>query len=611
MRKRKKETKPSPKTPLKTTPATFWQQHKFALLALAAILLLTTFLYLPSLQNGFTNWDDSVYVTQNVMITQLSGDHLWQMLTQPVAGNYHPLTMLSLALDYQLGGLNATVFHRTNMLLHLLNTLLVFVFVYLLTKRKWLVAGLTALWFGIHPMHVESVAWVAERKDVLYSCFFLTGLVAYLQFLKTEKWAWLGGTFVLFLLSLLAKPAAVVFPVVLLLIDYFWDRPFSKKILVNKIPFFLLSLLFGWLTLQAQVDFMAVKTLKNFDIIDKFLFACHNLGSYIFKMLAPVHLSTFYPFPDAAKSLPLLFKIAPLFVIALGALLWWSLKKTKIVAFGLLFYGVTIALVLQFLIVGEALIADRYTYLPYIGLFFIISCGIANFFKKMEGNAFLKYALLALVGIYTIWWGFLASERIKIWKNDVTIWTDVIEKYPSVPISYNNRGLYFYQNQEFKKAMDDYNNAIQYDPNYLEAYINRGILYRKTSKNGKALADFNQALQLKPNEVRARNNRGNVYFSMGEYDKAITDYTKTLAIKADHYTAYGNRGAVYLQIGNYAEALSDFNKTLRLNPNQGTVYRNRAILYKNQGENAKALQDALRAQQLGARIEPSFLNSLK
>jgi len=218
-----------------------------------AILLVTYISFYPSIKNSFTNWDDPGYVTENPKITHLKSDGIEHFFSFSdfTVGNYHPLTMLSLALDYNSAKLSPARYHKVNVLFHLLNTFLVFLFIYRLSGKKIIVATIVAILFGIHPMHVESVSWVAGRKDVLFTFFFVAGLITYLRYLNKNKQKILFYffTFILALLSLLCKPAAVTFPLVILLIDFYYKRKFDIKCLLEKIPFFIVSIIFGIISL--------------------------------------------------------------------------------------------------------------------------------------------------------------------------------------------------------------------------------------------------------------------------------------------------------------------------------------------------------------------------
>ena len=235
-------------------------------LALIGILLITFIVYLPSLGNDFTNWDDDAYVTENPLVAR---PHVVDVLMTPLGGNYHPLTVLSLALNYRISGYQPASYHWLNLLLHLANTGLVFAFVWMLSRRRFWTATATSLFFGIHPMHVESVAWIAERKDVLYTLFYLLGLIAYLRYLERRRWAWFAVCLAAFVLSLASKPAAVVFPLTLLALDYFFRRTDRIRLVLEKLPFLALSIAVGWLTLKAQQAIGAVALVGTWSLFEK------------------------------------------------------------------------------------------------------------------------------------------------------------------------------------------------------------------------------------------------------------------------------------------------------------------------------------------------------
>jgi hypothetical protein len=218
-----------------------------------------------------------------------------KIISEPVSGNFHPLTMLSLAVDYWISKGNPKWFHFVNVLIHLFNLILVFIFIYKLSGNKKWIACITALLFAIHPLHVESVAWISERKDLLYSAFFLGGLLIYLNYLNKKSLITLGSVFLLFVFSLLSKPAAVIFPVVLLVIDYFNERLDQKQTYIEKIPFFILSVLFGLITIKIQKEFEATGML-SFSLFQRFLFANYGIMMYLVKTIFPIRLCAFYPF---------------------------------------------------------------------------------------------------------------------------------------------------------------------------------------------------------------------------------------------------------------------------------------------------------------------------
>lgn len=626
-----------------------WSDRR-TLLMVCGILLLTFLIYIPTFNNSFTNWDDDVYVTSNELIQSLSGENISKIFSTStfVGGNYHPLTVLSLAINYQMTGLDISSYHVTNILLHLLNTFLVFMLIYRLTKNNLNIAAITALIFGIHPMHVESVSWIAERKDVLYTFFFLGASLVYLDYLKNRKKSLYLVAILLFLLSLLSKPAAVVLPMILLLLDYFSGRKIQIKILVDKIPFFVLAAIFSYLTLKAQSQASALGDFQFFTPIQKFVFASYGFVMYIIKFIIPTKLSAFYPYPKGSlslASLPVVFKMAPFIALAIAGIVYYSMRKTKVIVFGMLFYLISIVLVLQFISVGSAIMADRYTYVPFIGLAFIVAYGFDKVWQAKSGRmASLKPAVLAVLVIFIGVFSYATFQRTKVWNNNIDLWTNCLENYPRSVIAYNNRGHHYRQNNMLQEAMADYTSAIELDKKYWLAYSNRGKVHFELNDDESALADYNKALELNPDHVQTLSNRGAVnarmknyelgladlnksleldpnyseamynlaaiYFELGRHQEAIHELDRFLALKPRHAMAYNTRAVGYQYLGNNDIAVQDFSKAIQFDATNGLFYINRSYAWYALGDISKALQDATQAQKLGVPVDPSYLSRL-
>jgi len=373
--------RPAPEAPL---PA-WW--HALAL----AFLLLATFLaFRPGLEGELTNWDDNRYVVDrdidnnysptNPFLTSLEGGNIKAMFFNDnkehlyYMGNYHPLTMLSLSIDYARGGYEARAYKQTNLLLHLLSSLLAYALVWFffegkpLKLRFWM-ASVSALVFGLLAIHVESVTWVSERKDVLYTFFFFASLLAYLLFLRSGRlWAY-AASLALFVLSLFSKGQAVSLSVTLVAIDLLRGRDWrSARLWVEKAPFFALSLLFGVLAFKAQSFGEAVRDVGEFSYFYQILFAFYGYTMYFVKMLVPNDLAAMYPYPIFVGGSPPAWYFSFLFpVLLLIGLFFWSLRRHPALAFGLAFFTINVFLVLQFVGVGSAIMADRYAYVPSLG----------------------------------------------------------------------------------------------------------------------------------------------------------------------------------------------------------------------------------------------------
>jgi len=274
---KKKKFKPVKTGPVQSKPASkpvkTKGKSKILLLWLLPILVFTGICFFPMLKNQLTNWDDEFYVVQNAL---LRGPDWTGIFSKPIVSNYHPITIATLAANYSMTGLDASSYLITNLLLHLINTGLVFYFIWLISGKKLWVAAFTAIVFGIHPMHVESVAWVSERKDVLYTLFFLISLIQYWRFLTTSKSKYLIYCFLFFALSLLSKPAAIILPFVIVLLDYWYGRPIGKRSIFEKIPFLFLALVFAVITVKLQSK-TAIAGLNFYPLWSRFFFASTNM----------------------------------------------------------------------------------------------------------------------------------------------------------------------------------------------------------------------------------------------------------------------------------------------------------------------------------------------
>ena len=547
----------------------------------------------PMLQNSFTNWDDEVYVLNNML---LRGPDWKGIFTQPVSSNYHPLTILSLAFNYGISGLTPFSYFFVNILLHLMNTALVFYFIRAISGKKLWVASLSALLFGIHPMHVESVAWISERKDVLYAFFFLWSLIQYWKFITTEKKIHYWASFFLFVLSLLSKPAAIILPLVLLLIDYYKGRPLNRKVIFEKIPYFILSVALALITLSMQAN-LGLASFEIFPFWMRIFFACYGVMMYFIRFIFPHPLSTFHPYPSP-DDLGLAVYISPVFIIGLCVLLWYA-RKNKILVFGILFFIINLLLVLQVIAIGSTIVSERYTYVPYIGLAFVFAMWIDKLTDRYGDR--LKWVVLISV---TFVFGIISFERTKVWKDSGALWTDVINQYPVAPSPRSNRAHYL-----FKKAMAT-PNASEKNKMYLQiiedcnaalATANTIILTQEQEKSAGGNAAMKFALY---------SLRGATFESLGQPDKAKEDYSKCISLFPDQEFAYVNRGAILFEENHFKEALDDFNKAISINP-EGHYYLNRSYCQYNLGNREKAKADMQEALKRGESVPIDYQDELK
>jgi tetratricopeptide (TPR) repeat protein len=626
------------------------------------ILIITFIIYIPALSAGFVNWDDPDYVGGNsFLIRDLS--RLPELLITPVQGNHHPLTMFSLALNFAISQENGWSYHLFNLIFHLVNCFLVYRLAFLLSKSNPLIALVTSLLFAIHPLHVESVAWISERKDVLYALFFIAGHITYTKYIdeSSKKQYWLTLLFVI--LSLMSKPAAVIFPISLFCIDILRRRQFSFKLIVEKIPFFIPAIILGLLTVYEQKTVGATGE-EYFGLAKNILFGFYGILMYFVKMIIPYKLSAFYPFPPLNEKLSVVYYIAPLFAVLLAAVTYFTWKKYRFVAFGICFYIANLLLVLQIFSVGSAVIAERYTYVPYIGLFFIAGCLLDRFAK---GNLMKAYAVLAPV---TIIFSVLSFLQVQTWKSGETLWDNVIKNQPCSR-AYSARATLFRRdanklkaeadqaknakreqeatlkyaeaNKNYQQAINYYTEAVKINAIDHESYNNRANIYMDQNNFNAAIVDYKQALVIKSDYYVALDNMGALYARRGMFDSALYYFTKVLEQKPDYKPTYSNRAITFMSLKRYEEAIKDWQRFLSYQPNDpdvtntiGECYRilgknqealgfintaiqlyprpeyflNRAYTYKNLNNIENARNDALTAKKAGIQLEATFAASL-
>lgn len=658
----------TPHRPSGKSNSSTWLNDSQRKLALAILCVATFIAFYPSLQCEFTNWDDGTYVTQNHTIWKLDGESIKKIFTEPVSLNYHPLTMLSLAFDYSLGGLDPYYYHLNNVFFHIINVLLVFFFVreLFLGLQKNIrvdadvIALFTASLFAIHPMRVESVTWVAERKDVLYVMFFFLSCIAYLRYLKKQEIKFMIYAFLFFALSCLSKGMGVVLPVVLMLIDWLYGKAATPKEIwksaLNKSVFFVGALFFGVLAFKIQSQ-GAIAAMETFSLFQRFTFAGYGFVMYLFKMIWPVDLSAFYPYPftDAQGNIPMIYYASPFIALALGAAAFWfywrDKENNRVLLFGLAFYFVTVALVLQFISVGSVIMAERYTYLSYTGIFMVGGFYFDRIRATLSANAFRSAQGAWIVACVVLAW--LTFDRTKVWTNAGTLWTDAMKQFPFIEIAYENRGVYYkdlYEKtgkmeyldhmladyefvteklhsknekiwsnlgnlyglrKEFGKSLHAYSMAIEYNPGNASTYLNRAITYSMMGRLDSALIDFDNSIKMNSEEALAFKNRAYARMQVGRFDESVQDYNRALELFPYDTLSFLNRGIAYFNAKKFNEAIDDFNKYLGMVPNHAQTCFNISLSYKNLGRNQEALQFALRAQQLGHQVTPDYLNSLQ
>ncbi len=592
------------------------------------IIFVTIIVYYNSINNDFLNWDDDRYVTGNQYLA-LTWENIKYFFSNFYFVMYIPLTMLSYMLDYQIAGLELPwVYHLHNLILHLATTVLIYFFIKKLfdeNNRKYTIAFLTALLFGIHPLHVESVSWIAERKDVLYAMYFMASLFTYLFYVKTNKLKFLALTFILFLFSLLAKTQAVVLPFALILIDYlkrnFIDNKDNLlnfiilkdkrqiKIFIEKLPFFLLSATFAYIAIRASGTSepfaenittdtkIAVET--GYGLIESLALVSYSLFLYVAELLVPFKQSAIHPYPFDAGQMPGYFYIFIIFPLAYFATMLWAwIKNKKVIFFSLTFFLANIFIVLR---IKNFIISEHYEYIPSIGLFLLFAFILNDFILKHRN---LEKIIYSITFIYILLLSVQTIRRNFVFKDSLSFWNDVTSKHSNVIVGYYNRGNYLQklgdeiaENDKtkaiefFNQAIADYDKTIELNPTNVGAYSNRGITKAKLGKYYEAIADFNKVVEIDSTYGNVYSNRGNAFALTGQWQKALNDYNKAIELKPNFADALFNRGMAFANLNRNKEAINDFTKVLELSPDRNDIYKQRGMSYYFDNKFTEAIQD--------------------
>ncbi len=549
----------------------------------------------------FIYYDDPFYVTENHQVQNgitLEGIQ-WAFTTGHVA-NWHPLTWISHMLDVQLFGLQPRWHHLTNLLFHLANTLLLFYVLHRMTKARWESAFVAAL-FALHPLHVESVAWVAERKDVLSTFFWMLTMGAYCTYVEHQRLQKYLLVVLFFALGLMAKPMLVTLPFVLLLLDYwplqrFRRIPSDQKIrnksgdkqkgksrkrhttgeevkaetpadslyqwalirplLREKIPLFALTVLSSIVTYLVQQKGGAV---QSYPMSIRISNAFVSYITYIGKTIWPSDLAVLYPYPQSLPTWQVFGSAFLLIAVTITVIV--KARRMPYLAMGWLWFAGTLVPVIGIVQVGLQARADRYTYVSLIGLFIMAAWGIPELLKNRR---YRKEALVASSTAVLLCLSVVTWTQLQYWQNSFTLFDHTLSVTDNNYAAYYNRGAAYSHLGNYRQALGDYDRAIDINPKYADAYYNRGTAYLNLGNNRQAIGDFDKAIETNPIYAKAYHNRGIANSNLGNYQQAIGDYDKTIEINPTYAEPYNNRGYAYWRLGNTGKALEDLKTAARL-----------------------------------------------
>ena len=569
--------------------------------------------FLPAIQNDFIGFDDPLYVTSNRYVQNgFTGHTLAWAFSTGQGGNWNPVTWLSHLLDVELFGLQAWGHHLTNVLLHGVNTALLFAILRKITNARWRSLAVAAL-FGLHPLRVESVAWVAERKDVLSGMFWMLTLWAYSSYAvckqsgedstsvkRTKRYYFL--TVLFFALGLMSKPMVVTLPLVLLLLDFWplqrWTAGRLKPLVLEKLPLLLLTLVASIITLLVQSRAGAI--VSETSLLTRIANAPVSYCRYLGKLIWPSELAAFYPPVNWHFGVAL---IAALFLFAISLVAFVQRASRPWLLAGWCWFLITLLPVIGIIQAGEQSIADRYTYLPSIGIGLITIWAGFEFFHgwSVKQPAFVRlgqaaFVLLLMLSVV------ITRAQIGYWKDTKTLFKHAAQVTRNNYLAHNNIGVALEKEGAFQEAIGQFQKSLRAKPNYAEAHNNLGVVLGKLGDFNSAISQLKTALRFKPNYAEPHKNLGTILGQLGRNAEAIQEYQIALHIQPDDADAHNNLGAAYGRLGHTTDAILEFQKVLQLQPGSADAHNNLGVALDGQGK----LDEAIQHFQLAVKLNPEY-----
>lgn len=595
------------------------------LLICLMLALATLSVYWQVRNYEFVMFDDDVYIIENPHVrTGLSLENIAWAFAATYASNWHPLTWLSHMLDVQLYGMHPGQHHLTNVLLHLINTLILFLVLRQMTGKIWQ-SGFVAALFALHPLHAESVAWVSERKDVLSTFFWFLTMGAYTRYAEKPGMKTYLPVFFCFALGLMSKPMLVTLPFVLLLLDY-WPlgrmkhfAPFAnenpprpsfakggRNLIWEKLPLFLLSAGSGAMTFFAQQSGGAVKSLGSFPLDIRIANALISYVRYIEKMAWPHNLAFLYPHPNTFPIWQAALAFILLLLISFAVL--WQIRPRGYLAAGWLWYIGTLVPVIGLVQVGLQSMADRYTYIPSVGIFIMLAWGIPEI---LAGKAYKKYLCAVSAAMILAIMGMLTWQQTKYWQSSLTLFQRAIDVTAGNYIAHNALANSLQAKGRLDEAVFHYREAVRLEPNFAKAYHNLAVVLEEQGKNEEAIDAYRETLRISPGLAKTHYNLAYVFEKQGRMDDAVRHYTEAVRLKPDDAEARISLGVALLRQNKTDEAIFHLKKALQRLPNHVQTLNNLGVALAYKGSYHEAVSYFQRALEINPDDASTYVNLQK
>lgn len=567
--------------------------RKHLILHLCVIIVAVLAAYYKVFGASFLNWDDAEYVLHNADINAINGANIRAWFTRTYVGNYHPLTMASYTIDHVFGGSDPFVYHLSGILLHLIDSVLVYIFFSKLQQQKT-IALAVALLFALHPSQAESVSWVAERKTVLCGFFSLLAMLQYQGYVRRPTRPQMVWLTMLSACAMLSKGTAVALPLSFLAIDLWLERPLGNKaVWTEKIPVFAMSVATGIAAVYAQQSGHFMDGSTPYGLLERLVYGGYAYTQYIVRFFLPVDLSAMYPYPAEMGAVHFLFAvlavgIAILFFVALR-------RKWHVLSGGILFYTANIAMVLQFIPFGEALMADRYMYLACMGLAYPAMYYLAAWLWRLKmGKTYMFIggpAAALLLGLC-----FLRND---VWLSDMNLYTSLLKRFPNSAVAQYSAGGMYLRTGDLAQAELHLDKAVRLDPDNAKAWYNKGLLHVRQGRAMEALEAFDHSIDIN-NYPKAHFSRALLHISTGKPELAMADIDQVLKMQPGNARAWCIKGDCLERMGKPAEAIGNYDKAIALDPGEALFYVRRGAAYCKAEQFTSSLPDLEKAMEMDA-----------
>lgn len=564
----------------------FGKEQRTVALHVAIMVLAVLLAYSKIFGAGFMSWDDIDYVFNTPDIISFSPEHISNWWKEYYIGNYQPLPMASYALDFAIGGTQPFVYHLTNIIWHIADVILVYACMKRLQDNLY-IALFVALLFALHPVQTESVSWIAARNKVMNGFFFLLAIYAYMGYVLEHNRRKLLWVYVFAIAAYLCKLTAVTLPFALLAVDIWLHRSLrSKTVWLEKLPLVLLAIPIGIINLQAQADVAFLNTHPEFNLGHTILFAGYAYVQYLVNLLLPVKLSVLYPYPATIEAVHIIYTVLAAAIVVLGVIAYR--KHRYVLAGGILFYTVNIAIVLQFVQFGEVLMADRYLYLACIGVWYPVVYYVGRLISQKQMQ--LSKAAIAVMTALCLCYSVATFSRNDIWLSELNFWKSVTNTFPESSVAQSSLGGVYMEEGNIPEAQAHINTAISLDANNYKAWYNKGVLLMRKGDAAGALSALNNAIRLK-DYSKALFTRALLYQQTGNYNAALPDIKRVLQQEPGNARAHYIYADCIEQQGNVGAALDAYTKAITLNDDEPLFYLRRGLVHAKLGRNKEGIRD--------------------